>query len=124
MPIKTITEQLLFDIKSALIRGDRGRLCVKYEQVSVTDTPAVTLVPPTNAFSALITVEGDATVASTTKVVRYREDGTARSSTVGMPLGHLDSYEVTLNNNITNFKVIGIEAGKTHKLNISYYTQS
>ncbi len=124
MPIKSIVEQLLFDIKHVLINGDRGRTCIKFEQVSVTDSSAVTLVPPTNAFSALIGIEAASGIADSTKAVRYREDGTAPTASVGKILGDGDEYECTLQDNIRNFKVIGIDAGKTHTLNITYYSQS
>lgn len=117
------TQKILKDTQDLIRNASRGARCLKYEQVTVDDSPVVTLTPPTSAYSAVIIFEADATSADTTKIVYLTEDGTAPTSSSGMPFGHLDTYEVTHIDNIKNFKVIGIEAGKTHKLNIQYYSQ-
>lgn len=123
MAIDSESIKLQKDIISLLRRGDRGKKCILYSQITVTDSAAVTLLPPTNAFSALIGIEADATVADSTKVVRYICDGQVPTASLGKILGNLDEYEELLVENIQNFKVIGIEAGKSHKLNIHYYSQ-
>jgi hypothetical protein len=58
---------------------------------------------------------------ATDKIIRYREDQVDPTASVGMPLGDLSIYEVGGEANLSNIKFIGIEAGKTHKLRVSYY---
>lgn len=91
------------------------------EILSVGSGAAVSLTVPSNANSALISVEADATVADSTRVVRFLETGATPTASVGMALGNNDTYEVRTSDNLRNFKVIGIEAGKTQSLKINYY---
>lgn len=86
-----------------------GRLaCLRYEQLSNLTT-AVQLVPPAGAKVAYVIVQGNA--------VRYRTDGTAPTSAVGMPLavGTL----VMFDDNIEDKRFIEQNAGAV--LNIEYY---
>jgi hypothetical protein len=123
--ILSAVERVLTDIRNLLSRGDKGKKCIGYEAISVGDTTPMTLTKaPSSSFSAIITVEGDSTVASSSKVVRFTEDGTTPTATIGMPLGNLDTYEVQFLDNIQAFKCLGIEAGKTHSLKVQYYQQS
>jgi len=117
--------QLLDKIASLLSRVDRGKKCIGFEQISVTDGSVATLTKaPSSAFSAFITVEESSSGAGTGKVIRFTQDGTTPTATVGVPLGDLDIYEVTNLDNIKTFKMIGIEAGKTHVINVEYFAQS
>jgi len=92
------------------------------ESLTVGSASAVVLASvPAAANTALVSVEGDATALDLTKCIRITQNGTAPTSTVGMILGNLDVYEIKTRINIANFKVIGIEAGKTNILKIEYF---
>lgn len=85
-------------------------------QTLTVDTSALSLTVPAGATSAVIQVQS--TVATT--AIRYWEDGTAPTSTVGMSQGHGAVIEITTAENLKNFKVIKETAGTT-QLNIIYY---
>jgi hypothetical protein len=113
-PFQIATDNLLW----ALLTGMENR---GFEKLSVTNTPAVELTVPQKALAAVIIVEADATSADLKKVVRFREDGNPPTATDGMPLGDMNFYEVRGDASLKAFRIIGIEAGKTHTLSIQYY---
>jgi hypothetical protein len=99
-----------------------GGRCIKDDSFTVDNTAAVSLVIPVGAVWALLVVEADATATSTDKVVRFTLDGTTvPDAVIGMPLGDLDPLDVKDEKNLSNFKVIGIEAGKTHTVRVQYF---
>lgn len=121
-----------------LIAGLFGLNCLLNTQLSVDSSTAVQLPTiPDEAIMALIIVEADPTATNTTKCIRFTQDGvTIPTASIGMPLGDLSIYEVggvrdfgyvmgpsssPFRNAIDNFQCIGIEAGKTHKINIAYF---
>lgn len=79
-----------------------------YQQITSMDT-AVGLTVPAGATSAVITAEAQA--------IRWRDDGTAPTATVGMPV----AVNVPFNYSgpLANMKVISQTAGA--KLNVAYY---
>lgn len=107
--------------------GERGRMPIDeasngYEDLTVTDTEAKSLTVPEDAVSAEIHIEADATATKPSRVVRYKQNGTAPTANTGMALGDGDVLEVFGKTNLDVFEVIGIETGKSHTLRIQYYT--
>jgi hypothetical protein len=89
---------------------------IGYQQLTVTTSPQ-SLTVPAGAVRAIITAEGD--------TVRYRDDGGAPTSTLGLPLTALASIELISGGSIANFQVIkDASATSTPLLNISYYKRS
>lgn len=86
-----------------------------YQQITM-NASALTLTVPTGARWAIITAEG--TAADT---VRWRDDGTAPTSTVGMPIAvpaNGLSSTIIFATDLTALQFIG---AATSKLDISYY---
>lgn len=83
-------------------------VCLGYQQIADVSS-SVGLTVPSGATLALIVPE--------TQNVRWRDDGTAPTSSVGMPIfvGASLSYDGDLN------RIRFIEATASAKLNISYY---
>lgn len=86
-----------------------------YRQLAVSNT-AVGLASatggiPTYATRAVITVETDA--------IRWRDDGTDPSATVGMPVAANASFELSSAESIAAFKTIRVTTDA--KINITYY---
>ena len=84
---------------------------VGYQQLSVTNT-AVALTIPLNANRALIVVEDAA--------VRWRDDGTDPTATVGVQLFQNQSFEITHPDSLSAIKFIRV-TNTNAELNISYY---
>ncbi len=84
------------------------RTALGYEQLTSLTT-ATALTPPAGATLAVISVEGAA--------VRYRDDGTAPTATVGMPLAI--SQQFTYSGDFSKLEFIGQAAGAI--LNVSFY---
>jgi hypothetical protein len=103
---------LLKDIFKALINEKNA---IGKETLTVGAT-ASSLTIPTGATSAIIQVQS--TVATT--AIRYWEDGSTPTATIGMSQGHGAVIEITTSENLRNFKVIKETAGTT-QLNITYY---
>ncbi len=83
-------------------------VCLGYQQITSLSS-ATNLTVPAGASMAVIVVEGQG--------VRWRDDGTAPTSTVGMPLavGSSMNYDGDMN------KVQFIQQASGGILNISYY---
>lgn len=77
---------------------------------------ASSLTIPDGAKSALIQIESDNTTAP---VMRFWEDGTLPTTTVGMFRLNGDFLEVTTAQNLVNFRAINVTG--TTKLQITYY---
>lgn len=106
--------------------GERGRIPIAenengFETLAVNDSEAKALTVPDDAVSAEIHIEADATTAKPRSAIRYKQNGTAPTANTGMRLGDEDIIEVYGKANLDKFKAIGIEAGKTHQLQIQYY---
>lgn len=99
-----------------------NRQAVGYEKISVGSSTIMNLTPPAQSMVAIITVEASGTASNPAKAVRFLEtpSGTVSASN-GMILGDLDTYEIFGADGIANFQAIGIESGKTHTLNVTYY---
>jgi len=111
---------LLLEKILRILEFDRNRKCIGQQKITVDETAAVSLTPTSGANSAIITLE-DGASATPTKSCRFYESGTAPTAVNGVPLGNLDTYEIIGPTCLANFKIIGVEAGKTHTLQILYY---
>ncbi|HEY9084014.1 MAG TPA: hypothetical protein VIN73_11820 [Vicingaceae bacterium] len=106
--------------------GERGRIPIDennggYEDLEVDDTEAKTLTVPEAAVSAAVFFEVDASATNKARALRYKENGTAPTAASGQAFGDGDVLELFGKTSLTNFKVIGIEAEKTHTLRVQYY---
>jgi len=83
-------------------------ICLGYQQITSLSS-AAGLTPPQGATLALIVPE--------TQAIRWRDDGTNPTGSVGMPVaaGSYLSYDGDLN------RVKFIEQSASAKLNVSYY---
>ena len=106
--------------------GERGRMPIDeasngYEDLTVTDAEAKSLTVPEDAVSATISIEAAVSVTDKSRVIRFKENGSDPSVNSGIALGDNDLYEITSRWNLESFRVIGIEAGKSHALRVQYY---
>ena len=88
-----------------------------YENLSISSAAVFTPTIPTGTKYAEIVLESSVTA---TVPIRYRIDGGTPTSANGMPLNHLDRFDISDFANINNFKVIRTGAG-TYNLHITYY---
>jgi len=106
--------------------GENGRLTIPeteqgYEDLAVTDMEVAQLTIPENGISATISIEADGSAAEKSRVVRFKENGSDPSANSGIALGDNDLYEITGRWNLESFRVIGVEAGKSHIIRVQYY---
>lgn len=106
--------------------GERGRIAIDedhkgYEDLEVDHSKVKTLTVPDEAFSASIFFEADDSTLKPKRALRYKENGTAPTANSGQAFGDGDVLELFGKNSLNNFKVIGIENGKTHVLRVQYY---
>lgn len=84
-----------------------------YAQVTVSGSAVPLPSIPASANKAIIQIEtGDS--------IRWRDDGTAPTSTVGMLLYPANIIELSNQKSINNFQAIGVSGGGV-VLNVSYY---
>lgn len=60
-------------------------------------------------------------VTDKSRVIRFKENNSDTSANSGVALGDNDLYEITGRWNLESFRVIEIEAGKSHVLRVQYY---
>ncbi len=106
--------------------GERGRIAIDeagngYEDLTVDDTEAKGLTVPDNAVSASVFFEIADSATNKARALRYKENGTYPTANSGQPFGDGDVLELFGKSSLDNFKIIGIEAGKSHILRIQYY---
>lgn len=87
--------------------------CIGFQQLTVSTT-AVTLTVPANCTGALIRAESNP--------VRFRADGTAPTSSVGLPISNTDTIPLMLygNGTLKNFQVIR-SGGADATLDVMYF---
>ena len=102
--------------------GDTSkRSCLLTTSVSFDNIAAMPLPNiPANASTAIVVLEADSTSSTPERAAHLSEKQTP-TSVLGLPLADNTPYEIIGADNIAAFKVIGIEAGKTHKLQIEYF---
>lgn len=105
-----------------VLERQSNRQAISYAQTTFDNSPAIRLPNiPNDAMIAIITIEASSTATDPTKCARYVEGVGTLSTSSGMPIGDLDTYEVFGSDGIAQFQIIGIESGKTHTLNVTYY---
>lgn len=101
-------------ILASAVAADSGirRVPCGYQQITSLSAAANLTIPTACAQSATLAV-----ITAEAQAVRYRDDGTSPTASVGMPLavGAALSYEGTLS------AIQFIEQTSSAKLNISYY---
>lgn len=99
-----------------------GGVAVGFETVTVGSGSAVALTAvPAAAMYAVIVAEVDSSDSAQALAIRFRQDGTPPTSTVGHPLGHLGTVKISGRANLTALRAIGVTASKTHKLQVQYF---
>jgi len=98
-----------------------GQTCIGKEKIDLTNA-IKTLTVPIGCTKAILSIEADDSSADKAKVARFYETGDIPNATDGMPLGDNNVYEIIGETNLSNFKLIGIEAGKTHTVQIQYFS--
>lgn len=118
----TNQEALINGILNILKRHESvEKKCIGKQDISFDDSPAESLTPVDGAKSALIQVVADATAATPTKAATFYLDGSTPTATTGIVLGSLERITIDNRDNLLGFKIIGIEAGKTHTLRVLYF---
>lgn len=98
-----------------------GGVVLGYEIVTVDHTEAVSINPPDKAKKAILVVEADPTISNPRKAIRYQTgEAAAPTATDGFPVSDEGVFEVGTLWNLKRLKMIGIEAGKTHTVQIEY----
>ena len=89
-----------------------------YQQLTVTGANAQSLTIPTGATYCEIRAIST-TVDAVVMYYTLLGATTPPTTTTGMPLMHLDMFDVTGGDNLANFRVIAVS--DSHTLNIQYY---
>ncbi len=82
------------------------------------------LTVPINATSAIVMVEADKTASDLSRVIRFKENGSTPTIAIGFGLGDNDVYRIKGRTHLLNFRTIGIEADKTHRIQVQYFKNS
>jgi hypothetical protein len=112
---------------NALLYGGK---CLGYEKITVDSAAVKTFTlagDVANAKYAILFVDADTTSADMNKIINWREDGTDPTNNAGtnqgLILGDNSILEIKGPANLSNFKMIGKEAAKTHTVRVQYYGQ-
>lgn len=95
--------------KTAVIQSEYGPIAGSYQQLSITDSTAVSLTVPTGAYIAHIQAYDGA--------LRYRDDGTAPTASVGMSVA--STGDIWYDGDLDAIQLIS-ESG-TVETNVLYY---
>lgn len=101
-------------IAKALMNQPRS---IGYEKLSLSSSAQNLTSVPTNATYAVCRLESSVT---TGVVARFRRDGAAATSTDGVALQHLELFDISEKQNISNLSIIQTTAG-THVLHVEYF---
>lgn len=94
---------------------------IYFESIELTDTGNHNLTLPVDASliqQIIITVENE--TAARPASLRFRCDGTAVTTTVGVPMANLETREISDINDIINFSFMNLEATTT-MLHVEYF---
>ena len=94
-------------------------VAVGYEALAFTTAGAKTPTVPTGVTYAEVIIESSVTSGIIGRRLNLG-NGTLPTSTVGMAVAHLDYFDITGSDAITNFRIILTTAG-THVAHIQYY---
>lgn len=106
--------------------GENGRFSISepensFEVIEISNNEFKKLNVPENSIAATISIESDVNSSNFYRVIRFKENGAEPSLMSGIALGDNDIYEITGKHNLEQFKIIGIEPEKTHRIQIQYY---
>lgn len=79
----------------------------------------VSLTVPDGANCALMLLE-EVGATGTRKVIRFWEDGAIPTSSLGIPRGDMDAWDIVSRQNLENFRAIRVTAA-AHILQVQYY---
>lgn len=111
-----------------------GKRAIGNESLALTFGSVDKLTIPTNATYALVVVECVTPTAFTdsTRVARATFGGTApavgsaapapSATSVGLPLGHLDTFDIDELSNLQKFKITKLENLDTVYIHVQYFT--
>jgi hypothetical protein len=115
----------MLDYPNLLSNLVEGKEPLSYQLLTITGAVALVLPTiPANCTNAVTYLEADALEKDENRVVRFREDNTAPTTTLGTPLGDNDIYEIKGKKALAQFKILGITAGHTSYLHIHYYKEA
>lgn len=116
------TQDILNNLSLAINGGANGNI-ISCAMVTFDSTVAVELAGiPEDVKTCIVALEADSTTTDMSICAHFTESGDAPTATSGMPLGNAGVYQISTPQNIAGFKIIGLEAGKTNRLQISYYS--
>jgi len=91
--------------------------CLGYQQITSLSSSTALTVPSVNPVTGDKCTPGKAVIICETQAVRWRDDGTAPTSSVGMPLA--TGQPLSYDGNLTRIRFI--EQTASAKINVSYY---
>lgn len=104
---------------------------IGFETINITSAVAVGLNipavanPKNRVYYAICALESDPGAiaeVNAVKAVHFTEHaGGVPTAASGMPLSNGSVYEIQGYDQLVNFKIIGVTAGRTHKLQVTYY---
>lgn len=102
---------------------------VGFQTINITSAGVSVLTPPAatatkgRTYYAVMVLENDPAETNVISPCRFREDGTAPTTLVGMPLGSGEKYELQGYNQLVDFKIIGTNGDPliTNKISVTYY---
>ena len=109
-----------------LVAGETGQQVIEesnggFQKITVDSTQVKSLSIPSDAVSATLQLEADATTTNKQKVIRVKYAGTSPTLTEGFVYEDGIIIPLAGRDNLQKIRVIGLEAGKQHTLWVQYY---
>jgi hypothetical protein len=101
-----------------LLSTDKG--AISHEVITFSTPGVYSLTVPQQARYALCVLE-EVGASGDSKVIRYWLDGSDPSTTVGIPRGDLDAFDIAGYANLKDFKAIKVSGGN-HTLTVQYFS--
>lgn len=114
---KYIIDDLLRKIYSKITTENDA---IAHEVLTLSTTSVFSLTPPPQAKYALCVVE-EVGATGSAKILRYLLDGSNPTTSVGIPRGDMDVFDISGWSNIRNFRAIKI-AGGNHTITVQYFS--
>ena len=114
---QNIIENLDTQSKLLAIEESKGgylRLNIRFGNITQIQVPPL-------AVEALIMVESDPTATDPTRAMRFKENGVSPTPSSGFGLGNNDVYQIKGNEHLKNFRITGIEEGKSHFVQVQFF---
>lgn len=93
---------------------------IGHEVLTLSGAGVYSLSVPDQARYALCVVE-EVGASGSQKILRYLLDGSNPTTSVGIPRGDLDAFDIAGYSNLKNFKVIKISGG-SHTVTVQYFS--